>query len=122
MGDDRRGCVVEAALDDDVNAIGSEDLQRRGQRRLRQRVGVHAREERPGDALPDAVFGYGLADGGDVVVVERAARRCAAVAGRAEADRLQRVGRVGMVGIVGRDEPGYVDKPFAWGRLPGQWV
>ncbi len=122
MGDDRRRRVAQAALDDDAHAIGGKDLDGRGQRRLRQGVGVHPGVERAVDAPPGAVVGDGLGDGGDVVVVEAAGRRCAAVARGAEADPLERVGRVGVGGVIGRDEARDVDESFAWGRLAGQWV
>ena len=42
------------------------------QRRLGQGVGIHADEQRAGDALRPAVLADGLADGQDVVVVEGA--------------------------------------------------
>ena len=120
MRDDRRRGVAAARLDHHLDAVGREHFERGHQRRLGERVGVHAGEERPGRPLALAVLADGLADRQDVILVEAVAQRRAAVPRCAEGDGVRRLSRVGMIGVVGGDEPRDVDQQVARGGLAGK--
>ena len=120
--DRRRRRVAPPRLDPHLDPVGGEDLERGGERRLGERVGVHAEEERARDAPGAAVLDEGLARGEDVVLVEAAPERRAAVAGGPEGDALSRVRRVGLHDVVRRDEARDVDEEGAGGGLAGELV
>jgi len=77
---DRRGWRVArlavgfaaAGVDTRLDAVGRQHFQRRDERRLGQRVGVHAHEQRAVDAFPAAVIADRLGGGEDVPLVEAA--------------------------------------------------
>jgi len=73
-----------------VDIVRGEHLDRRGVRRFRERVRVHAEVERPRHAPVAPQLRDGRADRHHVLLVERAGARRAAVTGRAERDALQR--------------------------------
>ncbi len=85
-------------------------------------MGVHAEEERPRDAARAAVLHEGLARGEDVVLVEAAPERRAAVARRAEGHALARVRWVGPHHVVGGDETRDVHEEGSGGGLSGELV
>src|SRR3546814_4108476 len=70
--------------DPHLHAVGGQHFQRAVAGRLRQRVRVDAQEQRAVDALLLAVLADGLGDGQDVLLVEAAVERTAAMAGSAE--------------------------------------
>ena len=75
VGDRGRGGVAPAGLDPHLDPVGGEDLEGRGEGGLGEGVGVHAEEERPGEALRATVLDEGLARGEDVVLVEARLQR-----------------------------------------------
>src|SRR5690606_30773449 len=95
-------------------------------------MGVGAEEQRTGDAATGAEVDDGLADGGDMSVVEGGVCTRASVPRGPERHRLRRGARagpgrivaaeVGREHVVGRDEPRDVDERRAWGALPGERV
>ena len=74
VGEGGRGGVAEVVVDDDFDVVGGEDLERGGEGGLGEGVGVFGEEEGAEGVLGGAVFDDGLGDGGDVVVVEAAAK------------------------------------------------
>jgi hypothetical protein len=82
--------------------------------------GVHAEEQRPGDASPGTVFGDRLGDGEDVRFVEAAIQSAAAVAAGAEGDALRRIGEVGKVTVVGGEQRRDIGETGGRGRLAGE--
>ena len=82
-----RGHAV-VALDDGLDPVGGQHLERGALGGPRYRVGVLAEEERPVDPLPAPVVADRLGGGEDVGLGERAAQGRAAVAAGAEADQL----------------------------------
>ncbi len=86
--DGRRRRKAVIGLDHRLHAIGGEHRERVALRGPRQRVGVLAEKQRTADALGAAVVADRLGDGEDVVAVEAAAQRAAAVAAGAEAHPL----------------------------------
>ena len=122
---DHRGRRIAAAIvDHDLDAVGGKHLDGAGQRRLGQRVGIDADEQRAGQAAGAAVIADRLRRGQDMVFVEGIPERRAAVARGAEGHALQRIGRVGLVGEIGRhqsrniDERSGIDR-FACGGIGG---
>ncbi len=79
------------------------------------------RIQRPGDALRLPLLGNGLADGENVVLIERVFERRAAMAGRAERDSLRRLLRIGLLRVVGRNQLRDIDQKFARRGFSGQW-
>ena len=88
----------------------------------RQRVRVGAEEQRPVDALLRAVLADRLAGGDDVVLVERARQRRAAMAGRPERDALLGLRDVRVLGVVRGDQVGDVDEIIGTGGLPSAGI
>lgn len=82
-----RATGVDARLD----AVGRQHFQRRDERRLGQRMGVHAHEQRAVDAFLAAVIADRLGGGEDVPLVEAALERGTAMPGGAERHLLRRV-------------------------------
>lgn len=70
MRDNRRRCVAQVGVYHQRDLIGRKHLNRRGQRRFRQGVGIHAHEQRATNALFAPHFGNGLAHGQDMVLVK----------------------------------------------------
>ncbi len=88
------GRDVVAAVDQDLHVVGDQDFHRRPPRRLGQRVGVPADQQRTGGALRGAILTDRLGDREDVRLVERPVEAGATVPGGAERDALVRVGEV----------------------------
>jgi len=80
-------------------------------------MAVLADEERPGDSLALAIAADCLAGGQDVILVERAAKRGAAMPGCAEGHDLGWHVRVGVDVVVGVDQPADVDQHRSLRRL-----
>ena len=120
--DDRRRRVAVGGVDPDVDAVRGEHLERRLERRPRQRMGVATDEQRPVGPLALAVAADRLGGGRDVRLVERAVERGAAMAGRPERDALGRDRRVGLDLEVRPDEAVDVDQHRGVGRLSGVLV
>ena len=120
MRDDRGRRVAQASLDHHRRPVAGKYLERGAQCRLGERVRVHADEERPGDPLRPAQLMDGLADGGDVIFVEAALERGAAMAGRAERHLVRRIRRVRLKRVIGRNQPRDVDEHREGRRLAGE--
>ena len=86
--DDRRGCNSIVLLNDGLDAVGRQHLQRGTLRGTRHRVRVFAHEERAVGPLMLAVFANGLGDSQDVRFGERAVQRRAAMPAGSEDDHL----------------------------------
>ena len=84
VADRRRRRVAVGRIDHRDNVVGGQHLQRRRPRRLGQRVGVAADEQRAGGALRGAVLDDRLRGRQDVGLVERAVQARPAVPRRAE--------------------------------------
>jgi hypothetical protein len=110
----RRRRIAVVRVDHHLDAVGREYLQRTRQRRLRQRVGVDAEEQRPADAACPPMIAKRLADGKDMRLVERVVEGRAAMPRGAEGDPLRRDRRVGLAGKIRRHQPRYIDQ-HRWG-------
>jgi hypothetical protein len=113
-----RGVGVGGA-GEDLDVVRGEDLEGGAPRRLGERVGVLADEERTRDAGLRAPLDRRLHDGGDVRLVEAVREGRATMARGAEGDALRRLRGVGPPGVVVGDEPAEVDEVGELGRLPG---
>ena len=120
MRDRRRRRVFVALGEHDVDAVRGEHLERARRGRLRQRVRVDAEKERPVDAALFAVAADRLGDRQDVMLVERALERRAAMPRRAEGDALRRDRRVRDPGVVRGDELADVDERRGRNGLAGE--
>ena len=124
MRDDGGRRVAAARVDHDVDAVRGKYLHRAGQRRLGQRMGIDADEQRPGQSGFAAVIADRLRRRQDVVFVEGIFQRRAAVTRCAEGNALGGIGRIGLGGKIRRhqsrhvDESGRIDR-FACGRIGG---
>lgn len=81
-------------VDEDLDAVRGEHLQRGVLRGLAQCVGVLGQEQRAGDALRSPVFHDCLRDGNDVLFVERGLEAGAPVPGGAKDDALAGITQV----------------------------
>src|SRR6478735_4130867 len=102
------------------DAVAGQDLERRTECWLGERVRVFAEVDGAGDAEASPVFADGLRGGQDVVLVELAVIRAAAVTGGAEGDQLLGVVQVRRRFVVGRDEPRDVLQQAPGGFLSSQ--
>ena len=84
MRDDRRRRITIALVDHHLDAVGREHLERARKRRLRQRMGVDADEQRAVDAARLAMIAQRLADRQDMRLVESVVERGAAMPRGAE--------------------------------------
>ena len=117
----RRGRrVLAVGLDQRLDAVRGEDLQRRAQRGRRRRVRVRAEKQRPGDAGARAVLADRLRDRQDVRLVEGAVLGSTPVAAGAEGDALARVGGIGTAVVVGGDQAVDVDQDVGRSGLSGE--
>ncbi len=122
MRDAGRRRVAVGGVDQHVDAVGGEHLERGRPGRLGERVGVAPEEQRAVDRLARPVLADRLGHRDDVGLVERAVEARAAVARRAERDPLGRVVGVGSLRVVRRHEVGDVDEVTGRCRLPGPLV
>ena len=99
-------------MNDHIQAVPREDLERRPKRGLGKGVGVESHKQGAVDADLPAVLADGLGRGGDMGLVEGPGQGRAPVPGRAEGDAAQR-----FVREVGRYQPGHMDPHGRWGRL-----
>ena len=120
--DHRRRRVAVVLVDHHLDAIGREHFQRARQRRLRQRVGVDAGEQRPADAAGLAVIADRLADREDVGLVEGVVEGGPAMPRRAERHPLRRIGGIGLAHEIGRHQPRYIGQHRRLGRLAGERI
>ena len=121
--DDRRRRHAVVALDDRLDAVGGQHLERRPLGRTGEGVRVLAQEQRAVDPLRPAVLADRLGDRQDVGLGEGAVERRAAMPAGAEGDALARVGRIGPIGIVRLLERRHVDQDARGGQLPARgWI
>jgi hypothetical protein len=113
---DRRHAV--SALEDGLDTVGREHLQRRALGRRGQGVRVFAHVERAINAPDAPVVADGLSDGQDVGLGERAAQRRAPVSAGAEADQLIQVARFGPALEMLPFEPCHVNQQLSERRDP----
>ena len=114
--DHRRRRVAVMLVDHHLDAVGREHFQRARQRRLGQRMGVDADEQRTVDAGGLAMVADRLADREDMVLVEGVVERGAAMAGGAERHPLRRHGRIGLFGEIRRHQPRNIRQHRGIGR------
>ena len=118
----RRRRVAVVHVDHHLDAVGREHFQRARQRRLRQRVGVDADEQRAGDAAALPVIAQRLADRQDMRLVEGVVERGAAMPRGAERHPLRRHRRIGLAGEIGRHQPRHVRQHGRRSGLAGERV
>ena len=118
--DDGRRSKSFAIVDHYLDVVRSEDFERRGERRFRERVGVDPHEERTIDAVLRTIETDRLGDGEDVLFVERALDGCSAVARGPERDPLRGDRGVGLERVVRRHESRNVGEYRFRRRLTGQ--
>ena len=102
--DHRRRRIAVVLVDHHLDAVGGEHLERARQRRLGQRMGVDADEQRPVDAGLVPMVADRLADRQDMRLVEGVIERRAAMPGSAERHPLRRHRRIGPAGEIGRHQ------------------
>ena len=124
MRDDRRRRIAAALVDHDVDAVGGKHLDRARQRRLGQRMGIDADEQRPGQAGFAAMIADRLRRRQDMVFVERVFQRRPAMPRGAEGHALGGIGRIRLCGEIGRHQSRDVDERsridwFASSRIRG---
>ena len=118
--DHRRRRIAAVLVDHRFDAIRREHLDGGSESSFRQRVRVHAQEQRPVDAGVAAVKADGLGDGQDVRFVERGGKRRAAMPRGAECDALGGNRGVGYEREIGRHQAGNIDQQRRRDRLAGQ--
>ena len=96
MRDDGCRRVAAVLVDHDVDAVGGKHFHRARQRRLGQRVGIDADEQRTGQAGLAAVVADRLRRRQDMIFVEGVFQRRAAMARGAEGNALGGIGRIGF--------------------------
>ena len=106
-----RGEAV-TGVDQHLDAIADQHLQRRAPGGFGQAVGVAPNEQRAVDPLRRAIFGDRLGDGQDVALGKGAVQSRAPVSRGAEHHPLGRVGHVGPAGSIGADQGVEVDQVF----------
>jgi hypothetical protein len=121
-GNNRRRRITVALVDHRLDAVGGKYFQRARQGRLRQRVGIDADEQRPGDAAAPAVIADRLADRQDMRLVEGVVEGGAAMPRGAERHPLRGHGRVGLSGKIGRHQPRNVRQHRRLGALAGERI
>ena len=89
-------------------------------RQRRQRVRVEAEKQRPADALAVPVHADGLADRGDVRVIEAAVEGYAAVPGSAERHALCAVRRIRAFTVIRSDQACDIDERSGRCRFAGE--
>ena len=94
MRDDRRRRVAAVLVDHDLDAVGRKHLDRARQRRLGQRVGIDADEQRTVQAGFAAIVADRLRGREDMILVEGVFQRRAAMPRGSEGDALGGIGRV----------------------------
>ena len=120
---DRRGRgVVIVFRQHDIDAVGGKHLERTGQGRLGERMGVDTQEERTVGLLLSAVEANGLGDGQDVPLVERAIEGRATVTRGAKGNPLLRNLGIGALFIIGGDQLWYVDQVTRLGQLSSSGI
>ncbi len=115
-----RGRVTQGRVDQGLNPVARQDLERAGEGRLRESVGILGQKQRPGHAVGRAIFHDRLSDGEDVVLVERTVVRGSAVARGPEAHLLRRNRDIRPFLVIRRDQPRKVDQHLGQRRLPGK--
>jgi hypothetical protein len=120
MRDHRRRRHPVVALDDRLDAVGRQHLERGPLRGCRQGVSVLTHVERAVDRLGLPVIADRLRDREDVGLRKRAAERRSAVPAGAESDALARVVHVRRAIEVLLLEPRHVDQQFPGRRLAGE--
>ena len=119
VGDGGGGRVAVVGVDPDRDVVGDQHLEGGLERRLGQRMGVPAQEERAVDALGRANLADGPDHGGDVGLVEAVRERGAPVTRCAECNTLRRLRRVRPTGVVGGDQARDVDEVVGLGGPSG---
>ena len=114
----RRVSVV--GLDDGVDTVRSEDLERRALRRRRHRVRILAHVQGSARSLRAPKIADRLRNRQDVHLGERAVERRPAVSTGAETHTLARIRRIGRARVVLALEPRRIDKHFLGSRLTGE--
>ena len=118
--DGRRRRVFIARRNHDLDAVGSQHLERGRERRSRERMRVKAHEQGSVDALGATVHADRLADRGDMGIVEGAIEGDAAMSRGSERYALRAVGRIRSLAIIGSDQARNVDEQRRRRRLAGE--
>ncbi len=107
-------------IDHDVDPIGSQDLERGREGRLRERVRIEPDEQGAVDPRVLALEADRLGDCEDVVLVEGGIERGAAMPGGPEHDPLRGHGRIRLSLVVSIDEARDVDEDRRGSGLSGE--
>src|SRR6187401_3098156 len=116
----RRRRRVVASLNDRLDVVGRQDLERGALSRTRQRVCVFAHVERAVSAVGTPVVADGLSNRHDVRFGERAAERRAPVPAGPEADHLVDVVEIWLALEVLALQTRHIDQHLRWGLTAGQ--
>ena len=106
----------------DIDPARRQHLERAGDGRLGQRVGVHTKKQRTVGAALFTVLADGLADCQHMPLVKTIEKRTAAMSGSAERDALFRDARIGLIAVIRGDQPGNVDQHLARRRFARQGI
>ena len=102
--------ITAPGLDHDLSRVGSEDFDRRRERRLGKCMCIHPQVEWPCDPFSLAHFADCLTDGDNMRLVEGIIGGAAAMARCTKGDRLGSVLGIRLAGIVGRKQPRHIDQ------------
>src|ERR1035441_9055474 len=105
-----------------LDAVARQPLERGGEGRYRQRVGIEADEQRAVDAVLLTVVANGLSDRKHMGFVEAQLERTAAMTGRAEGHSLCIDRGIRALAEIGGYQSRHVHQALRRGGLTGQWV
>ncbi len=103
--------ISQVLVHQHVHAVRRQHLQRRRERRLRERVRILRQKQRPGRLLIRAILADRLRDRQNVRVVEACMQRRPAMSARPEAHPLRRIRHIRMPRIKRRHQPRNIHQP-----------
>ena len=122
MRDHRRRRVAAALVDHDVDAVGGKHFHRARQRRLGERMGIDADEQRTGQSRFAAVIADRLRRRQDMIFVEGVFQRRPAVTRGSEGHALGGIGRIRFRCEISRYQPRHVDEGGGIDRFAGSGI
>ena len=122
MRDHGRRRVAAALVDHDVDAVGGKHFHRTHQRRLGERMGIDADEQRTGQPGFAAVVADRLRRRQDMIFVERVFQRSPAMARGSEGNALGGIGGIRFRRKIGRYQLRHVDKGGGIDRFAGSGI
>ena len=122
MRDDGRRRVAAALVDHDVDAVGGKHFHRARQRRLGERMGIDADEQRAGEPGFAAVIADRLRRRQDMIFVEGVFQRRPAMARGSEGNALGGIRGIRFRREIGRYQLRHVDKGGGIDRFAGSGI